>query len=69
MKANLEIRQKIEFFGIRYWQIAKKIGHSSDYFSKLMRYELKPELKEKVLQAINDIVKERAQEYARQVNG
>ena len=60
MKENLEIRQKIEGNGIRYWQIAKRVGHSPDYFAKLLRTELKPELRQKVLNAIDEILNERS---------
>ena len=60
MRANEDIRSMCEKNFIRYWQVAQKVGHSSDYFSKLMRSELKPELRQKVLNAIDEILKERS---------
>lgn len=60
VKANQDIRIMCEKNFIRHWQVAEKIGHSSEYFSKLMRTELKPELRQKVLTAIDEILKERS---------
>lgn len=62
MKANQEIRQKIETNYLKYWEVAEKVGYSPEHFSKLLRHELKPELKEKVLNAIKEILKERKPE-------
>ena len=59
MKANQEIRQKIVTNYLKYWEVAEKVGYTPEHFSKLLRHELNPELKEKVLTAIKEILQER----------
>nr|DAV15792.1 MAG TPA: Regulatory protein [Caudoviricetes sp.] len=53
--ANIEIRDAIKKARLFHYEIADELGMSESAFSKLMRTELTPEKKEKILQAINKI--------------
>lgn len=53
--ANIKIRDAIKKARLFHYEIADKLGMSESAFSKLMRTELTPEKKEKILQAINKI--------------
>lgn len=52
---NADIRLLILSSRLKQYEIAEKLGYSESYFSKLMRKELKPEIREKVLQVINEL--------------
>ena len=53
--ANIKIRDAIKKARLFHYEIADELGMSESAFSKLMRKELTPEKKEKILQAINKI--------------
>lgn len=53
--ANIKIRDAIKKARLFHYEIADELGMSESVFSKLMRTELTPEKKEKILQAINKI--------------
>ena len=55
MKANQDIRIKACEMGVHYWEIAKWLGIRPETFSKLLREELDPQQKEKVMRAIYEI--------------
>lgn len=55
MKANREIRNRAFEKDVYYWEIAKRLGIRSETFSKLLREELDPRQKEKVLKVIDEI--------------
>ena len=56
-KANQDIRKAAADNGIRLWQIAKHLGMRDDAFSRLLREELSEDLKEKILQIIENMKK------------
>lgn len=56
---NQELRELIKVAGIRYWQIAQKIGISQQSLVVWFHSTLTPERKKRVNDAINDILKER----------
>ena len=41
--------------GIKYKDIAKKIGISATYLSTLMRYELTPVMRDRIVRAIEEL--------------
>ena len=49
---NLNIRQKIKEAGLKQWEVAEAYGISEGNFSRLMRRELSPERRQRVLDAI-----------------
>lgn len=51
---NQEIRQAIEAAGIKYWQVAEKLGICDGNFSRKLRRELPQAEKDRILQAIVD---------------
>lgn len=53
--ANIKIRDAIKKARLFHYEIADELGMSESAFSKLMRTELTPEKKEKILQVINKI--------------
>ena len=55
MKANQDIRIKACEMGVHYWEIARRLGIRPETFSKLLREELDPRQKEKVLNVIDEI--------------
>ena len=55
MKTNQDIRIKACEMGVHYWEIAKWLGIRPETFSRLLREELNPEQKEKVMRAIYEI--------------
>ena len=55
MKANQDIRIKACEMGVHYWEIAKWLGIRPETFSRLLREELNPQQKEKVMRAIYEI--------------
>lgn len=55
---NLEIRQKVKASGVRYWQIAEKLGISAETLCIWLRKELDDKTKQRALSAIDEIKKE-----------
>lgn len=55
MKANQEIRNRAFEKDVYYWEIARRLGIRPETFSKLLREELDPRQKVKVLNAIDEI--------------
>lgn len=55
MLTNLEIRLRVVAAKLTYREIAHHIGVTPEYLSKCMRYELKPDMKERITAAIHDL--------------
>ena len=55
MKANREIRNRAFEKDVYYWEIARRLGIRPETVSRLLREELNPEQKEKVMRAIYEI--------------
>ena len=56
---NLDIRVMVSESGLKYTDIARQIGISRQYLSLLMRYDLTPENRNKILKAIRELREER----------
>ena len=56
---NLDIRLMVAESGIKYKDIAKKIGISATYLSTLMRYELTPVMRDLIVRAIEELKDDR----------
>ena len=56
---NLEIRNAIKSVGIKYWEVAERYGINDGNFSRKLRKELSLEEKEKILNIISEIKKEK----------
>ena len=56
---NLDIRVMVSESGLKYTDIAKQIGISRVWLSNLMRYDLTPENRNKILKAIRELREER----------
>ena len=50
-----DIRQEITESGLKYWQVADKIGLTDGNFSRLLRFELSDEKKEQIRSAIAEL--------------
>lgn len=59
MKANQEIRTRIEENHIRYWQVAYAYDIDDVAFSKKLRRELPEEEKEKINKIIDKLIEEK----------
>lgn len=55
---NLDIRVVVSEAGLKYTEIAKRMGISRVWLSNLMRYELTTKNKERVLKAIEELMNE-----------
>ena len=53
---NVEIRLLMQSNRLKQYEVAEKAGYSECYFSRLMRKELKPEVREKVMLAISELM-------------
>lgn len=58
---NLEIRVMVSESGLLYQDIAKKMGISRVWLSNLMRHDLSPENRAKILKAIRELKEERGE--------
>lgn len=54
---NLEIREAAQKAGVRLWRIADELGICEATFSRKLRYEFEPEMKQKALAAIRKLAK------------
>ena len=52
---NMDIRLMVDEHNIKYKDIAKRIGISDTYLSTLMRYELTPVMRERIIRAIESL--------------
>ncbi len=55
---NLPVRIVVDKSGSAYNQIARKMGISAEHLSRLMSKPLKPDMEEKILQAVRDLQEE-----------
>ena len=58
IKANQDIREKIESSNIKYWQVALAYGISDVTFTRKLRVELNAKEKEKINKIIDNLIKE-----------
>lgn len=56
---NQKLRLKVGGTGIKLWEVAARMGISDSYFSRLMRQELSPEMKERAEKALDELISER----------
>lgn len=56
--SNQEIREKAKESGVKHWQIAEALGIREDKLAKMLRHELKPETKDSILKAIENLKRE-----------
>lgn len=57
--ANEDVRSKVGSYNLKLWQVAHKLGVTDVTFSKMLRLELSPEKKKEILDAIEELHKER----------
>lgn len=53
--SNVDVRQEAARKGVKLWQIADSLGMTDGNFSRKLRKELSPEMKEKVFSIIREI--------------
>lgn len=56
---NMKIREEVLRNGLRYYQVAAAMGISENTFFRWLRSDLPPEKEGRVLQAIDELVRER----------
>ena len=59
MKANMDIRERMERHHIPLWELGAKVGKSENTMIRRLRMELPGEEKAVMLAAVEEIVKER----------
>ena len=52
---NLDIRREVSGNGLKYKDIAKELGVTPEWLSRLMRFTLSPENKARILEAIEKL--------------
>lgn len=60
VKCNKDVRNHAAGKGVFLWRAAERIGLSDYRLSRLMRRELSPDLKNELLQAIDELAQEDA---------
>ena len=58
MGVNAEIKTLMREKGVRQWQVAEALGMSEATITRTLRRDLSPEMKDRMIQAINKIVSE-----------
>jgi len=56
---NTEIREAIQRFGLKYWEVAERVGIADTTLTKWLRRELSDERRSQVLAAIDELKKEK----------
>lgn len=56
---NLDIRLRVEASGIRYGKIAERMGISRVYLSRLMSRDLDSERRKKIIDALEELKREK----------
>lgn len=59
MKQNLDIRATVKSKGVRFWEIADKLGIQDSGLSRKLRKELPQAEKEAIFKAIDEIAMEK----------
>lgn len=59
MRANQEIRNKVESNRILYWEVADKVGIAQSNLSVWLRTEMRDDRKQRVEKAIDELLAER----------
>ena len=60
MTHNKEIRSALSDAGVKYWQVAERLGIADTTFSRKLRHELPQAEKDRVMQAIAAAAAEKA---------
>ena len=58
MGVNAEVKALMREKGVRQWQVAEALGMSEATITRTLRRDLSPEMKDRMIQAINKIVSE-----------
>lgn len=56
---NEDIKKKIKEAGFCYWQVAEKLGMADSNFSRLLRYPIPQKKRQQIIDAIDELIKER----------
>ncbi len=51
--ANIDIRERAMKAGVHHWKIAEELKMRDNHFSRMLRHELSPEMKEKIFSIID----------------
>ena len=58
VQANADVREKVKFSGLKFWQVADRYGLTDGNFSKKLRKELPENEKHKIFLIIEDLISE-----------
>lgn len=59
MKANNDVREAAKKAGVKHWEIAARLGVSEQTFVRWMRSPLVSEKEDAILNAVNELAKEK----------
>lgn len=60
MKKNLELRELARRKNIKLWEIADKLNIKDSNFSRMLRYELQQDMKDKISKVIRELEREKS---------
>jgi hypothetical protein len=63
---NADVRDAVNRAGLRLWEIAEQLKVSDANFSRMMRHEFAPEMKERILSIISALTQEQVQQAVAQ---
>lgn len=52
---NLDIRLYVKGSGLLFKDVAEQMGVTPEYLSRVLRYQLKPEMRERILTAVREL--------------
>ena len=52
---NLDIRLYVKDSGLLFNDVAEQMGVTPEYLSRVLRYQLKPEMRERILTAVREL--------------
>lgn len=52
---NLDIRLYVKDSGLLFKDVAEQMGVTPEYLSRVLRYQLKPEMRERILTAVREL--------------
>lgn len=58
---NLDIRKAVSGNGLKYKDVAKVMGITPEHLSRLLRFTLTPEDKIRIMEAVEKLIKDRAE--------
>ncbi len=53
---NIDVRLFIQSTGLKYKEVAEQMGVTNVYLSRVLKEDLKPEMRNRILKAVNELM-------------